>query len=95
MTDGINLEIQNIAMLQFSDEEISIITQIEYEHLIEKHRADIDRGRLIAEAEVRKSISKSANEGNTSAQNQFMSLNAEAKRKTEAKTKSKARLRVT
>ena len=73
-------EAEEYGMLQFSDSEISIIMQINIDELRRDYADDINRGRLKAEAEVRKSILDAAKTGNTSAQKQFMILNRVAKR---------------
>ena len=82
MTTDISQQIEAMAKLQFIDEEIATICQIDYKTLIKNHRDDIDRGRLLAEAEIRQAIIKTATEGNTSAQSQFMQMNNKAKSKT-------------
>ena len=79
----VNQELKNVitelAQLQFTDGEIAIIVQLEAREMVKKHRLDIDRGRLLAEAEVRKAILTLAKQGSTPAQKQFMELNAKAK----------------
>ena len=72
-------EIAGFAKLQFTDDEISTITGIDKSELIQSYSGYIDRGRLLAEAEVRQSILKMAVQGSTPAQKQLMELNARAK----------------
>lgn len=77
---SINDQIAHFAMLQFTDNEIAKIMQMSPENMAEQYRDDIDRGRLLAEAEVRKSIMQMAKQGSTPAQKQFMEMNDRAKR---------------
>lgn len=65
--------------LQFTDREIATIAGLPVEELTAKYAENIDRGRLLAEAEVRKAVLKSAKDGNAPAQKQFMSMNKRAK----------------
>ena len=76
-------KIEEFATLQFTDIEIAKISGIPVKKLIAACRDDIDRGRLLAEAEVRKSVLKSAKEGSAPAQKQFMEFNRRAKYKQE------------
>lgn len=73
-------QIEDLAQLQFSDQEIATIMEIEPEELLKHHRQNVDRGRLLAEAEVRKSMLQLARQGSTPAQKEFMALNRKAKR---------------
>lgn len=73
-------KIEEFASLQFTNAEIAKIMQIDVNMLIAKYEDNIDRGRLLAEAEVRKSILQMAKQGSTPAQKQFVELNARAKR---------------
>lgn len=75
----VSRQIEELGMLQFSDKEISRVVNIPIETLTKKYRDNIDRGRLLAEAEVRKAVLKLAKEGNSPAQKQFMDLNKRAK----------------
>ena len=75
----LNEQISEMAMLQFTDREIATITQLDPDALIRGYSSDIDRGRLLAEAEVRKSVLQMAKQGSTPAQKQFMDLNKRAK----------------
>lgn len=72
-------QIAELAELQFTDREIAIIMQLDPEELIDRFSDAVDRGRLLAEAEVRKSIYRLAKQGSTPAQKQFMTLNEAAK----------------
>ena len=75
----LNEQISEMAMLQFTDKEIATITQLDPDVLVQGYSSDIDRGRLLAEAEVRKSVLQMAKQGSTPAQKQFMDLNKRAK----------------
>jgi hypothetical protein len=75
----IALQIEELAELQFTDSEIAVIMEIDVEELIDRFGPSVDRGRLKAEAEVRRSILKLAKQGSTPAQKQFMILNEAAK----------------
>jgi len=72
--------IEELAQLQFSDKEIAVIMEMDPADLVQHHHQDVDRGRLLAEAEVRKSILQLAKQGSTPAQKEFMALNRKAKR---------------
>lgn len=72
-------QIEEMGKLQFTDREISTIVDVDIETLVEKYGNDIDRGRLLAEAEVRQAVLKAAKEGSAPAQKQFMELNKRAK----------------
>jgi predicted DNA-binding protein YlxM (UPF0122 family) len=74
-------EITRFAMLQFSAKEIAFIMQIdETEFQAEMNNTESEiyksyyRGKLLAEAEVRKSIFTMAKQGSTPAQNSFLNL---------------------
>jgi len=79
MNDEVAKIIEELAMLQFSIPEISVISGIGLSELTSEYKFFIDRGRLLAEAEVRRSILNSAKEGAANAQKQFMDLNRRAK----------------
>jgi predicted DNA-binding protein (UPF0278 family) len=68
-------QIEELAQLQFTDEELAKIMQVPVKDFIKKYRNSIDRGRLLAEAEVRRAILQLAKQGSTPAQKQFMELN--------------------
>ncbi len=70
--------IEEFASLQFSDSEIAAIVQVNLEELI-AHKTDIARGRLRAEAEVRKALLQAAKDGDSHAQKIFLTLNEQAK----------------
>lgn len=72
-------QISDFAMLQFTDEEIATIMRMETKDIIAKHRKDIDRGRLLADAEVRRSVFQMAKQGSTPAQKEFLAMNRRAK----------------
>jgi hypothetical protein len=76
----INEEVADLAMLQFTDKEIATIMQMSPDVVVNQYGADIDRGRLLAEAEVRKAVLQLAKQGSTPAQKQFMEMNARAKK---------------
>lgn len=71
---GIAEQIEEYAQLQFTDEQLAVIFQISESELVKTYRDNIDRGRLLAEAEVRKSILQMAKQGSTPAQKQLMEL---------------------
>lgn len=79
MTNENSKAIEDFASLQFTDNEIALIMNMDIDDLIDKFRSDIDRGRLLAEAEVRRAILTMAKQGSTPAQKQFMDLNKDAK----------------
>jgi hypothetical protein len=69
-------EIENLAGLQFTKKEVSIITQIpmsKFEEDTDENRAFL-RGCLKAIAEVRQSILKMAKQGSSPAQNNYLKL---------------------
>lgn len=70
---------QEFAELQFTDAQIALIMEMDIDLLLERHAQDIDRGRLLAEAEVRRSILQLAKQGSTPAQKEFMDLARKAK----------------
>jgi len=72
-------QIEETAALQFSEEEIAVIVGITLDDLVNKYGMEVRRGRLRAEAEVRRSIAQLAKQGSTPAQKQFMALNQIAK----------------
>lgn len=73
-------KIEELAALQFTTEEIAKIMEMGAKKLLSQFQSSIDRGRLMAEAEVRRSILKLAKQGSTPAQKQFIELNAIAKK---------------
>ena len=73
-------QIEELAGLQFADFEIATICGLERADLA-TYRQHIDRGRLRAEAEVRRAILTMAKQGSTPAQKQLMELNSQAKRR--------------
>ena len=73
-------QIEEFAQLQFTDDEIAQIMETDVSDLTAEFAANIDRGRLLAEAEVRKSILQMAKQGSTPAQKQLMELNKQAKK---------------
>lgn len=73
-------QVREFATLQFTDAELSIIMDMTLPALLSKYTKDIDAGRLLAEAEVRRSLLQMAKQGSSPAQNKFMELNAKAKR---------------
>lgn len=73
-------QIEELAQLQFSNEEISTIMKIDIDDMNEKYADNVSRGRLMAEAEVRKSILQLAKQGSTPAQKQYLDLINAAKR---------------
>jgi hypothetical protein len=72
-------QIEEFATLQFTDKEIATVMQLPVMDMVNKFSKAIDRGRLLAEAEVRKSVYELAKQGSTPAQKQFMDLNFKAK----------------
>jgi hypothetical protein len=73
-------QVEEFGALQFTDNEIATIMQMSMADLRKDYRPNVDRGRLLAEAEVRKSLLDLAKHGSTPAQKEFMKLNAKAKR---------------
>jgi len=74
-------KVEEMAALQFTDAELATIFLMDADEFVKKYRSAIDRGRLLAEAEVRKSLAQLAKQGSTPAQKQFMELNHRAKQK--------------
>jgi hypothetical protein len=79
-------QLQANAALMFSVKELSIIIEIEYKHLHylvtnpkSPEYAAFHRGRLEAEAIIRKAIYELANNGSSPAQTQFLDLIESAK----------------
>ena len=72
--------IEEMAQLQFTDQEIATIVGVEVTDLVTDYATNVDRGRLLAEAEVRRSMLQLAKQGSTPAQKEFMALNRKAKR---------------
>lgn len=77
--DDIRMRIEELAQLQFTDYEIATILQCSVEQLRDRWAVAVDRGRLLAEAEVRKSILTMAKQGSSPAQKQILELNKRAK----------------
>jgi hypothetical protein len=77
----IDRQIEELAELQFTDQEIAVIMEMDAEELIDLYGPAVDRGRLRAEAEVRRAIYQLAAKGSTQAQKQFIALNEAAKKK--------------
>lgn len=73
-------QVADLAELQFTDQEIATIMEMDPQELIDRYAAAVDRGRLKAEAEVRRSILALAKQGSNQAQKQFMALNEAAKK---------------
>lgn len=71
--------IEEIASLQFTDAEIARIIGVDVSDLLDEYIDNIDRGRLVAEAEVRRSVLKEAKNGSSTAQKQFIEFNRKAK----------------
>ena len=76
----IEQQIEEMASLQFTDKEIATIVGVEHEQLIREYVLNVDRGRLLAEAEVRRSMLQLAKQGSTPAQKEFMALNKQAQK---------------
>jgi len=75
--DEIAKQVEEFAELQFTDAEIATICQID----ASKYRDCIDRGRLKAEAEVRRMTLELAKKGDTASRKVFMELNKNAKKR--------------
>lgn len=69
-------QVEEMAEFQFSPEEIEIITQLPEGSIAtdKKYKLAFRRGRLRAQAEVRKSIVEMAKRGSSPAQKQFLQL---------------------
>jgi len=68
-------EIESLAEVQFSVQEVAIITELSVEQVSDGPGAvAYARGKLKAEAEVRRAILTLAKQGSTPAQKQFMDL---------------------
>jgi len=67
-------QIEELAELQFSIEEIAIIVELEVSEVRRDYRKEYDRGRLLAQAEIRKAILQQAKQGSSPAQRQMMEL---------------------
>jgi hypothetical protein len=78
-TPTIEEQIEELAALQFTDEEIATVLRMDINKLAADYRVNVDRGRLLAEAEVRRSLLQMAKQGSSPAQKAFMELNARAK----------------
>lgn len=74
-------DIEKLGSLQFSVEEVALIVGITSRALGDNknYSAGYKRGRLRAQAEVRKSILQLAKQGSTPAQKQFLDLVMESK----------------
>jgi hypothetical protein len=68
-------QIEEVASLQFTDAEIQIICELPDQQMLQPEiiRA-IQKGRLEAEAMVRRSVKQMANQGSTPAQKQYFEL---------------------
>jgi len=75
MTEEIKKQQEELAMLQFSKEEIQLITGSEVDE------TSFQRGTLQAQAQVRQAILKAAKDGSTPAQKQFLDFCAPAEHK--------------
>lgn len=75
----IEAQIEEMAELQFSDSEIARIVGLSADVLRNEYKDNIDRGRLLAAAEVRRAILKSAKLGDSAAIKQFLILNNRSK----------------
>lgn len=80
-------QIEGFAKLQFTDANIAQIMEMDEAELVAQYASAIDRGRLLAEAEVRTAMLKLAKEGNPTAMKQFLSMNSLAKRQSAANRK--------
>lgn len=69
MENTLASEIEELASLQFTEEEIKTITGLD-----ELNLTAMNRGRLKAMAEVRKSIFSQAKQGSSPAQKEYMAL---------------------
>lgn len=69
MVKGSQNEIEELASLQFTENEIKTITGLD-----ELDKIAVDRGRLKATAEVRKAILSQAKQGSSPAQKEYMAL---------------------
>jgi predicted DNA-binding protein (UPF0278 family) len=78
MDEALGVQIEDMAGLQFTDAEIARIVGLSPDALNE-YRDNIDRGRLLAEAEVRRAINKAAKLGDAAAIKQFLILNDRTK----------------
>ena len=78
MDEALGTQIEDMAGLQFTDAEIARIVGLSPDALNE-YRDNIDRGRLLAEAEVRRAINKAAKLGDAAAIKQFLILNDRTK----------------
>ena len=67
-----------MAALQFTDSEVARIVGLSQYALRRDYRDDLERGRLKAEAEVRRAILQMAKQGSTPAQKQFAALHRRA-----------------
>ena len=85
MTNEQRKEQEELAALQFSAEEIQTITGLPTDEMAYK------RGRLLAQAEVRKSILQLAKQGSTPAQKQFLEMSEQSSK---AKTPPKNGLKL-
>jgi len=77
--DSTEKMVEEMAELQFTDAEIAKIVGFALSD-IPKWRECIDRGRLRAEAEVRRAAFQLAKQGSTPAIKQFVEMNARAKK---------------
>nr|VFK22810.1 MAG: hypothetical protein BECKLPF1236A_GA0070988_103593 [Candidatus Kentron sp. LPFa]VFK35192.1 MAG: hypothetical protein BECKLPF1236C_GA0070990_103433 [Candidatus Kentron sp. LPFa] len=73
-------QIEHFAFLQFTDDQISKITRMDVESLIETYGEIVDKGRLLGEAKSREAAMTLALQGSTPAQSQMFKLNDHAKK---------------
>lgn len=74
-------QLEEMAALQFTDPELAVIAGgITVAELLRLYRLQVDRGRLLAEAEVRRSLLQLAKQGSSPAQKEFQRLSTAAKR---------------
>nr|VFK60731.1 MAG: hypothetical protein BECKUNK1418G_GA0071005_10131 [Candidatus Kentron sp. UNK]VFK68386.1 MAG: hypothetical protein BECKUNK1418G_GA0071005_12315 [Candidatus Kentron sp. UNK]VFK69445.1 MAG: hypothetical protein BECKUNK1418H_GA0071006_10141 [Candidatus Kentron sp. UNK]VFK73554.1 MAG: hypothetical protein BECKUNK1418H_GA0071006_12185 [Candidatus Kentron sp. UNK] len=73
-------QIEHFAFLQFTDDQISKITQMDVESLIETYGEIVDKGRLLGEAKLREAAMTLALQGRSPAQSQMFKLNVHAKK---------------
>lgn len=76
---SIDKQIEEFSSLQFTIEEIAIIVGLPEQQIINNYMENVDRGRLLAEAEVRRSMLQLAKVGSTPAQKEFAALLRRAK----------------
>ncbi len=67
-------QIEELGKLQFSEDEVCIILEFEGNEIPNIYKRPYERGRLLAEAEIRRASFKNAKQGSTPAQKQFFEL---------------------